>query len=223
MNNQNLNILHWVKLLNAFSTTKKVSKALENESDYNYDPKYAFYEFYKGFKKFKRISFVFKYDEIKDFYTLLNAFISTHKATTDETKDRKNRILSYVKPLYNDYLDAYKNFGNKKLTDKDKRKYDYERFEMIDKNKQKLEQTEEEIKREMQKPLWFKINKKEFDELTGSIYNNQDHNDLKFTINEKPYDLKNAKMFWTEVTNVKLLKMRQKNCISNLYKKTLIH
>ena len=30
----------------------------------------------------------------------------------------------------------------------------------------------------MQKPLWFKINRKEFDELTGNIYNNQDNNDL---------------------------------------------
>ena len=34
-----------------------------------------------------------KYD---DFHALLNAFINTHEATTTETKDRKNRILSYV-------------------------------------------------------------------------------------------------------------------------------
>ena len=66
---------------------------------------------------------------------------------------------------------------------------------MIDKNKQKSEQTEEKIKREMQKPLWFKINKKEFDELTRNIYNNQDNNDFKFTINRKTYDLKNAEIF----------------------------
>ena len=30
-----------------------------------------------------------KYDGMKDFYTLLNAFISTHKAITDDTKDIK--------------------------------------------------------------------------------------------------------------------------------------
>ena len=121
---------------------------------------------------------------MKDFYTLLKAFISTHKGTTDETEDRKSRILSYVKPLYNDYLDVYKkSFDNKKLTDEDKREYDYKQFEIIDEKKRKSEQTEEKIKREMQKPLWLKLNKKEFDELTGNIYNSQDNNDFKFTIN----------------------------------------
>ena len=35
----------------------------------------------------------------------------------------------------------------------------------------------------MQKPLWFKINKKEIDELTENIYNNEDNNGFKFTIN----------------------------------------
>ena len=74
MNKQNLSILYWVKffnkgldkdedkkegllkrlkntedkneeLLKAFSATNKVSKAPKNESDYNYDSKYAFYEF----------------------------------------------------------------------------------------------------------------------------------------------------------------------------------
>ena len=45
----------------------------------------------------------------------------------------------------------------------------------------------------MQKPLWFEINKKEFEELTGDIYNNQDNNDFKIIINNRTYDLKNAK------------------------------
>ena len=45
----------------------------------------------------------------------------------------------------------------------------------------------------MQKPLWFKINRKEFEELKGDIYNNQDNNDCKFTINRRTYDLKNEK------------------------------
>ena len=84
---------------------------------------------------------------------------------------------------------------------------------MIDKNKQKSEQTEEKIKREMQKPLWFKINKKEFDELTRNIYNNQDNNDFKFTINRKTCDLKNAKIFWTEVITPKITE----NVVKELY------
>ena len=47
----------------------------------------------------------------------------------------------------------------------------------------------------MQKPLWFEINEKEFEELTGDIYNNQDNNDFKIIINNRTYDLKNAKKF----------------------------
>ena len=44
-----------------------------------------------------------------DLHTLLNAFINTHKATTNETNDLKNIILSYVKRLYDNYFDTYKN------------------------------------------------------------------------------------------------------------------
>ena len=65
------------------------------------------------------------------------------------------------------------------------------------------EQTEE-ISDKMQKPLWFKINKAEFDELTGYIYNNQDNNDFKITIKKIPYNLKKAKEFWTKVTTRKI-------------------
>ena len=42
------------------------------------------------------------------FYTLLDSFINTHEATTDETKDRKDRIMKYVKPLYDEYFNVYK-------------------------------------------------------------------------------------------------------------------
>ena len=49
-----------------------------------------------------------KYVEMIDFYKLLNLFINGHVAITVETKDRKDRILSYVKPLYDNYFNAYK-------------------------------------------------------------------------------------------------------------------
>ena len=90
------------ELLNAFSATNKA----KNESDFNYDSKYAFYKFYRDFKKFKRMSLGSKYDEINDFYALLNPFINTYEATTTETKDRKDRITENVKQLYNKYLDT---------------------------------------------------------------------------------------------------------------------
>ena len=54
--------------------------------------------------------------------------------------------------------------------------------------------TEENAERELQKPLWFKINKKEFEELTRDIYNNQDNNDFETIINKRTYDLKNGWM-----------------------------
>ena len=54
----------------------------------------------------------------------------------------------------------------------------------------------------MQKPLWFEINQKEFEELTGDIYNNQDNNDFKIKINKKTYDLENTKKIWTEVNKL---------------------
>ena len=73
----------------------------------------------------------------------------------------------------------------------------------------------------MQKPLWIKINKKEFDELTENIYNNQDNTDFKFTINRKTYDLKDAKMFWTELTKRKITKNEAKDFYNKLIQKDI--
>ena len=44
---------------------------------------------------------------------------------------------------------------------------------------------EQKTKGGMQKPIWFEINKKEFEELTIDIYNNQDNNDFKIIINKR--------------------------------------
>ena len=67
----------------------------------------------------------------------------------------------------------------------------------------------------MQKPLWFEMNKKEFDELTGRIYNNQDNNNFKIIINNKAYNIKNSKKIWMEVTLRKTPKTEGGNCIRN--------
>ena len=69
----------------------------------------------------------------------------------------------------------------------------------------------------MQIPLWFRINKSEFDELKSNIYNNQNNKDFKITINKKTYDLKNAKKIWTKITKSKV----SKNDAEKLYKKLL--
>ena len=71
----------------------------------------------------------------------------------------------------------------------------------------------------MKKTLWFEINKKELEELTREIYNNQDKNDFKIIINRRPYDLKNAKKIWREVTIHKSTKSDTKNLYNELIQK----
>ena len=108
-------------------------------TDFNYHFKYVFYKFHKGLEKFKRMSLNVngsECDEMNDFYTLLNAFINTHEATTTETKNRKNRIMNNVNQLYNKYFDTYKkNYDSEKVKDEEKRGRDYKQFEIIDKKK----------------------------------------------------------------------------------------
>ena len=72
---------------------------------------------------------------------------------------------------------------------------------------------------EPQKPLQFEINKKEFEELTGDIYNNQENSDFKIIINKRTYDLKNAKKNWMEVTTRKTTKSEAKTLYDELIQK----
>ena len=59
------------ELLDAFSAANKVSNDVKNESDSNYDSRYAFYRFYRDFEKFKRmLSIDSKHGELKEFYKL---------------------------------------------------------------------------------------------------------------------------------------------------------
>ena len=86
-----------------------------------------------------------KYGEMNDFGTLLNAFINTHKATTTETKIRKDRIMKNVNQLCNKYSDTYKNIHNsEKIKDEEKRQRDYQQFEIIDNRDQEPKSTKKE-------------------------------------------------------------------------------
>ena len=73
----------------------------------------------------------------------------------------------------------------------------------------------------MQKPLQFKINKKEFEKLTGDIYNNQGNNDFKIIMNRKTCDLKNAKKNWTEVMTRKIIENEAKKLYNELIQKVI--
>ena len=133
------------ELLNAFSAANKVSKTAKNESDINYGSKFAFYDFYRVFKKFKSISLGSKYDEMNDFYPLLNAFINTHEATNTKTKNCKNRILNNVNQLYNKYSDTYKkNYDSEKAKEEERRGRNHKQFEVVDNEDQELKLTKKE-------------------------------------------------------------------------------
>ena len=137
------------ELLNAFSAANKVSKAAKNESDFNYDSRYAFYRFYRDFEKFKRmVSIDSKHGELKEFCKLLSDF-KNHKPITTETKNLKNRILNNVNQLYNKYFDTYKkSYDSKNLKERDEKCFDLNQFKILGKKKQNLQWTEEKTERD---------------------------------------------------------------------------
>ena len=71
----------------------------------------------------------------------------------------------------------------------------------------------------MQIPLWFKINKPEFDKLTSHIYDNENNKHFKITINEKTYDLKNTNKYWTKITKSNISKNEAKKLYKELIQK----
>ena len=81
----------------------------------------------------------------------------------------------------------------------------------------KLEQTEEE----RQIPLWFKINKPEFEELTRDISNNENNPFFKITKNKRTYNLKNAEKFWMKVATSKTFKNEAKKLYKDLIQKDI--
>ena len=97
--------------LKLLSNTNKTSSYIKNESDYNYDNNFAFYKFYRDFQNFKDRSLESKYNDISNFYKTLNEF-KNHKTNTDETQQRKNKVINNVLKLYNNYFDSYKKTFN---------------------------------------------------------------------------------------------------------------
>ena len=97
--------------LKLISKANKTSSHTKNESDYNCDNnKFAFYKFYRDFQNFKDRSLESKYNDISKFYRALNEF-KNHKTNTDETQQRKNRVINNTVSLYNDF-DSYKKTCN---------------------------------------------------------------------------------------------------------------
>ena len=124
--------------------------------------------------------------------------------------------MSHVSPIYNNYLDAYKkNCNNKELTGEDKIKYDYKQFEIIDNRDQRLKSPPKKTD-EIQKLLWVKTNKNDFDSLMQDVYNNLNNNEFKTTVDKKSYDLKNGKKFLEKITTQKISEKNAKKLYSDL-------
>ena len=97
--------------LKLLSNANKTSSYIKNESDYNYDNNFTFYKFYRDFQNFKDRSLESKYNDISKFYKILNEF-KNHKTNTDETQQRKNKVINNAVTLYNNYFDFYKKTFN---------------------------------------------------------------------------------------------------------------
>ena len=134
------------KLLNAFIAANKVSKAAQNESDFNYDCRCTFCRFYKNFEKFKRIvSIDSKHSELKEFYKLLSYF-KNHKPTTNKIKQRKDRILNNFNQFCNKYFDTYKKYyDSENLNERVDKIFYRNQYKILGKKKQKSESTEEKL------------------------------------------------------------------------------
>ena len=116
--------------------------------------------------------------------------------------------MKNVAQLYNDYFDLYeKNYNSTNVKNEEKKGRYYKQFEITDidnRNQEtkstKKEKTETKNPDKIQKPLWIKLNKNDFDLLTEDVYNNLYNNKSKTTIDGKAYDLRNAKKFLLEIT-----------------------
>ena len=68
----------------------------------------------------------------------------------------------------------------------------------------------------IQKPLWVKLNKNDFDSLIQDVYNNLNNDEFKTAVDKKAYDLKNAKYFLVKITTQKISEKKAHKLYSNL-------
>ena len=119
--------------------------------------------FTETLKKFLTISLGSKHGELKELHKLLNDF-KNPKPATIETINPKNRIMNNVNQLYNKYVDtSKKNYNCEDLNKKIKKILTLTSFKCLvrkNKNQSRLKK----ILREIQKPLWFEIKEKEFED-----------------------------------------------------------
>ena len=116
--------------LQLFSKANKISRPAKNESDYNYNIKFACYNFYRDFENFRKRSLGSKYSNISMFYNLLNEF-KKHNVTTQEKKVRKKKTMNNVVNLCNNYFNFYEiTYDESTLNEKEGR--NTKQFKLVD-------------------------------------------------------------------------------------------
>ena len=119
--------------------------------------------FTETLKNFLTIPLGSKHGELKELHKLLNDF-KNPKPATIETINPKNRIMNNVNQLYNKYVDtSKKNYNCEDLNKKIKKILTLTSFKCLvrkNKNQSRLKK----ILRQIQKPLWFEIKEKEFED-----------------------------------------------------------
>ena len=136
----------------------------------------------------------------------MHLFIHT-KQQISKQKKHKNRILSYVKPFYNKYLDAYKKiYDNKNVKDEEKEGMTIDGLKLLIREIKDQNQLKKE--RPRQKKLMKHKNhcgfKNDFYSLIQDVYNNLNNNEFQTTVDRETYDLKNAKKFLVRITTQKI-------------------
>ena len=68
----------------------------------------------------------------------------------------------------------------------------------------------------MQKPLWVKLSKNDFDSLIRDVKNNLSNNEFNTTINKNVYNLNNAQKFLVDITTQTIIEKEAFELYSNL-------
>ena len=89
-------------------------------------------------------------------------------------------------------------------------------MEIKNQNQLKKKRLRQKKPDEIEKPLWVKLNKNDFDSLIQDVYNNLNNDEFKTTVDKKAYDLKNAKKFLVKITTQKVSEKKAHELCSDL-------
>ena len=195
-----------------------------------YDLKHRFEKYKLG--KFNKIpSIESKFDtteeSYRDFFKLMDLDTET------ENINHENVVLNKVSKLYDnlikEYTKVYERESKNNKSDTLEQKYDPKDLRVLEpvklKTKSLAGENRTDIKQptqfkqlklnEIQKPLWIKMARKDFDLLIKDVVDNSDNEDYKTKEGDNKYDLKNAGRLLLEIVTKKFSKdVKHANCMT---------